>query len=102
MLGAIVGDIVGSRYEHDEHKSKDFPLIEESCFFTDDTVCTAAVADCLLNNGDPAVYLRMWGRRYPNKGYGGLFATWLQRDDAPPYNSWGNGAAMRVSPAAYL
>lgn len=102
MIGAIVGDIVGSIYEFDNHKSKDFPLFGEFSAFTDDSLCTIAVADCLMANGDPAVYLRRWGQKYSKLGYGDHYRRWLKRDDLGSYNSYGNGAAMRVSPAAFL
>lgn len=102
MIGSIVGDIVGSVYEFENHKSKDFPLFGEFSSFTDDTLCTIAVADCLMSGGDPAAYLRAWGQRYLNLGYGNHFRRWLKRDNLGPYESYGNGAAMRVSPAAFL
>ena len=70
--------------------------------FTDDTVCTVAVADCLMSRGDFATYLRAWVSRYPNRGYGGMFRQWALSPDMPAYGSWGNGAAMRVSPIAWL
>ncbi|WP_297832062.1 ADP-ribosylglycohydrolase family protein [Thermomonas sp.] len=104
MLGAVIGDIVGSVYEFDNHRAKDFqPFFHPQAFFTDDTVCTIAVADALLDDKDPAVALREWGRRYwSNGGWGQRFAVWLTHDDMGPYNSLGNGAAMRVSPAGML
>ncbi len=104
MLGAIIGDIVGSVYEFNNYKAKDFePFFHPKAFFTDDTVCTVAVADALVNGIDPAVALRTWGRRYEkNGGWGMRFAQWLGSDDAGPYNSYGNGAGMRVSPAGLL
>jgi len=103
MLGAIVGDVVGSVYEWHQTKRKDFePLFPEDCFFTDDSVLTVAVADALLNQHDPAEALKSWGREYPNAGYGGLFHQWLFSEEMGPYNSFGNGAAMRVSPVALL
>jgi ADP-ribosylglycohydrolase len=101
MLGAIIGDIVGSIYEHDNIKTKDFPLFAEGATFTDDTVCTVAIADGLLSGGDFADHLRTWVRRYPHAGYGGMFLRWAFADDMGPYGSWGNGSAMRVSPVAY-
>jgi ADP-ribosylglycohydrolase len=100
MLGAIAGDIIGSIYEFRPIKTKDFPLFGEGATFTDDTVCTVAVADCILQEGDFATFLKDYGRRYPGRGYGGWFARWLASDDLAPYGSFGNGAAMRVSPAA--
>ncbi len=102
MLGACIGDIIGSVYEFQAWKSRNFPLFGEKSEFTDDTVCTIAVAECLLDNTDPAAALRQWGRRYPGRGYGGSYAVWLKDSNMGPYNSYGNGAAMRVSPAAWL
>ena len=104
MLGAIIGDIVGSVYEFNNYKAKDFdPFFHPRAFFTDDTVCTVAVADALVNGIDPAIALRTWGRRYEkNGGWGARFAQWLGSDDEGPYNSYGNGAGMRVSPAGLL
>ncbi len=102
MLGACIGDIIGSVYEYEAWKSRDFPLFSEKSEFTDDTVCTIAVAECLLDGTDPAVALRKWSYRYPGRGYGGHFALWLKDAGMGPYNSYGNGSAMRVSPAALL
>ena len=104
MLGAIIGDIVGSVYEFNNYRAKDFkPFFHPKAFFTDDTVCTIAVADALVNDKDPAATLREWGRRYwDNGGWGQRFALWIATDDMGPYNSLGNGAAMRVSAAGLL
>lgn len=103
MWGAVIGDIVGSIYEWDNVKTKDFgPLLQPQSFFTDDTVCTIAVADILLNKKDPASTMRAWCRQHPDAGYGGNFKDWIYDADMGPYNSWGNGSAMRVSPAALL
>ncbi|RKU25260.1 hypothetical protein C6497_16310 [Candidatus Poribacteria bacterium] len=102
MLGAIIGDIVGSIYERNRIKTKDFPLFRENNRITDDTVCTVAVADILLNDLPPAETMQKWCQRYPRAGYGGNFRRWIYRDPPNPYNSFGNGAAMRVSPAAFL
>jgi ADP-ribosylglycohydrolase len=103
MLGAIIGDIVGSVYEFDNLRRTDFePLFHPDSDFTDDTVCTIAVAAALLDCVDPAAALFDWCRRYPGRGYGGRFADWLRRGDLQPYNSFGNGAAMRVAPAALV
>lgn len=121
MLGAIVGDIVGSVYEWNNIKSKDFPLFSEKCFFTDDTVMTIAIADALMEGEcvthgtpvdsctsvfvKPEIYinkLKKWGRLYPNSGYGSGFSNWINSDDNEPYNSWGNGSAMRVSPCGWI
>lgn len=106
MLGAIVGDIVGSRYEFFNHKSKRFPLFGGGCRLTDDSVMTLAVAAALMEAGDdadalPAAAVRWmqeFGHRYPDYGFGGSFRRWLDEPDPQPYGSWGNGAAMRVSP----
>ena len=104
MLGAIIGDIVGSVYEFNNYRAKDFePFFHERAFITDDSVCTVAVADALAGGIDPAVALRHWGRKYwDNGGWGMRFAEWLGSDDEGPYNSFGNGAGMRVSPAGLL
>ena len=102
MLGACIGDIIGSVYEFQAWKSREFPLFPERSEFTDDSVCTVAVAECLLDGNDPALSLRKWCHRYPGRGYGGNFAVWLRETSMGPYNSFGNGAAMRVSPAALL
>ena len=102
MLGAIIGDIVGSIYEWDRIKTKDFPFFTDDCFFTDDSVCTVAVADILLHGLPPAKTLQNWCRRYPGCSYGGNFGGWIYADPPEPYDSYGNGAAMRVSPAAFL
>lgn len=101
MLGAIAGDIIGSIYEAAPIKTKDFPLFGSGVTFTDDTVCTIAIADALLSGGDFAAYLRDYVRRYPDRGYGGMFLRWALTD-MPAYGSWGNGAAMRVSAVAHL
>ena len=112
MLGAILGDIVGSPYEfdHNNYKHKDFPLLSEKSHFTDDTVMTAAVAVGLIDGkGLPertfcAVQheMRFWGREYPHAGYGGMFRRWLRAENPKPYGSFGNGSAMRVSAAGWL
>lgn len=102
MLGAIIGDIVGSIYEWDRIKTKDFEFFGERCFFTDDSVCTIAVAESLLHDLPPAKTMQKWCQRYPNCSYGGMFGQWIFKDTPQPYNSYGNGAAMRVSPAAFL
>ena len=102
MIGAIIGDIVGSVYEWNRIKTKSFEFFNDNGFVTDDSVCTAAVADALLHDRAPAPTLQEWCRRYPNASYGGSFRSWIWMDPPRPYNSFGNGAAMRVSPAAYL
>ena len=101
MLGAIVGDIVGSIYEFDNHRSKEFLLFGEKCTFTDDTVLTVAVADCLMNDGNYAEYIKNYARKYTGRGYGGRFKQWIISESMEPYNSWGNGSAMRVSSVGF-
>lgn len=101
MLGAIAGDIIGSVYEGHRIKTKDFPLFQPRCHFTDDSVLTIAVAQAILEGGDYLRAIRELGRRYPRAGYGGAFKAWLRAEQPMPYNSWGNGAAMRVSPVGW-
>ena len=101
MLGAIAGDIIGSAFEGSGRKEMDFPLLSARSTFTDDTVLTIAVAAVLLEGGDYASTLRCCGRMYPHRGYGGSFYEWLHDDSLGPYNSWGNGSAMRVSPVGF-
>lgn len=103
MLGAIIGDIVGSPYEFANTSNPRFPLFSKRSSFTDDTICTVAVADALVSGEDFGSALQRWGRKYPNPmgGYGGSFNAWLHAINPMPYNSWGNGAAMRVSPVAW-
>lgn len=102
MLGAIAGDIVGSRFEHNPYKSVDFELFTPECRFTDDTVLTCAVADALLHARPYGDAIRTWFRRYPDAGYGARFIGWGLSEDAGPYQSFGNGSAMRVSPVGWL
>ncbi len=101
MLGAIIGDIIGSVYEFNNAKTHDFPLFTANSRFTDDTVLTVAVADSILNHTDYAQNIWTYGRRYPQAGYGGMFVKWLQSSERRPYNSFGNGSAMRVSPVGF-
>jgi ADP-ribosylglycohydrolase len=101
MLGAISGDIIGSPYEWRSTKSLDFELFTSQSIFTDDTVLTVAVADCILHNKDYAETFKEYGRRYPDAGYGSMFYRWLQSPTSHPYNSFGNGSAMRVSPVGF-
>ena len=101
MIGAIAGDIIGSVYERKPIKTTEFPLFHPFCRFTDDTVLTVAVAEAILSNRPYVELVRQIGRRYPEAGYGGTFIRWLHSDAAGPYNSWGNGSAMRVSPVGY-
>ena len=109
MYGAILGDIIGSPYEFDMGgKTKDFPLFSEESYFTDDTVMTLAVAEAFMGAPDAAIGKRLvasmqkWGHRYPGAGYGVRFSRWLDSADPKPYNSFGNGSAMRVSSVAWL
>ena len=105
MYGAITGDIVGSIYEFNNIKTKDFVLFRDGCIFTDDSVMTVAVEKWLLDsgtvdrlNGEELVLLMQYfGRKYPNIGYGSRFFDWLASSNPKPYNSWGNGSAMRTS-----
>ncbi len=105
MLGAITGDIVGSIYEWHNIKTKDFPLFGEGCHFTDDTVMTCAAAEAIMNGGrtdDFISSMKKYGNMYLNAGYGSSFARWLVSESSKPYNSFGNGSAMRVSPCAWI
>lgn len=104
MYGAIAGDIIGSAYEFNNVKTKDFELFRPDSTFTDDTILTVATADAIMSGKTYAEAYREWGRRYmqPKGGYGASFRAWLESDDPKPYNSWGNGAAMRVSPVGLL
>lgn len=104
MLGAIAGDIIGSRFEFNNTRRTDFALFTPESGFTDDTVCTVAVAEALLRGTDIGETLHRWCRRYPNPigGYGGRFRQWVASDNPRPYNSFGNGSAMRVSPCGWI
>ena len=101
MLGAIAGDIIGSSYEWYSTKNLDFKLFTPQSTPTDDTILTVAVADCILHDKDYANTFKEYGRRYPYAGYGALFHNWLGSDSSAPYNSFGNGSAMRVSPVGF-
>ncbi len=103
MLGAIIGDIVGSRWEFNPTNDYDFEWLSAANSYTDDTICTVAVADALVKGRDFGASLHEWCNkyRYPMGGYGGRFAEWVESDHPLPYNSFGNGSAMRVSPVAY-
>ncbi len=118
MLGAIVGDIVGSRFEFNNHRSKDFELFTSANFVTDDSIMTLALAKAIMETAkildredlafypllsEMAVkYLQELGRPYPDSGFGGRFYAWIYSHDPQPYMSYGNGAAMRVSPAGFF
>ena len=123
MIGAIIGDIVGSRFEFNNHRSKEFELFTEECKVTDDSIMTLAVAKVMMEtekkikpsvdgDGDDneyysllekmaVKYMQEIGRKYPNCGYGGMFEQWVFSDKPEPYNSFGNGAAMRISPVGF-
>ena len=111
MLGAIIGDMIGSVYEWHNIKTTDFPLFSSGCRPTDDSVMTIAVAEGLrlsYGKSDEEIQqklidaMRFFGRRYPEAGYGGTFIKWIRTNYPKPYNSWGNGSAMRVSPVGWL
>ena len=101
MLGSIAGDIIGSVYEFRSNKTTDFPLFQNDCIYTDDTVLTIATASSILNDIPYAMSYKDFGGRYPGRGYGDRFQNWLQSETMEPYNSWGNGSAMRVSPVGF-
>ena len=107
MLGAIIGDTIGSRFEFNNKRSKDFELFTNDSELTDDSIMTLAVADILLNNkindtNQIIDTLKEWGNLYPYAGYGGMFRRWLFSNERKPYNSYGNGSAMRISPVGFL
>ena len=101
MIGAIAGDIIGSVYEWNNIKIKDFALFSERCIFTDDSVLTIALADSILTGTPYIDNLKRFHHWYPDRGYGSSFDMWAQSSDSRPYNSWGNGAAMRISPVGF-
>jgi len=102
LLGAVAGDIIGSIREWDAVDSYDFELFTPGSKFTDDTVMTVAVADALLNKKDMTQTILQYGRDYPHRGYGGMFSAWLNANEQNPYNSFGNGSAMRASAAGWV
>lgn len=109
MIGALIGDISGSRFEWNNIKSKDFELLTYKCHTTDDSVLSLAIARAILdcdgnyeNLGKVAIqYMQLLGKKYPHAGYGGKFRCWIQEKKPEPYGSWGNGAAMRVSACGF-
>jgi ADP-ribosylglycohydrolase len=101
MIGAIIGDLIGSVFERHKTKRTDFNLFNEKSTFTDDSVLTLASAKALLTDNDYAKHYREFGRKYPNAGYGGKFRSWIASDTMGAYDSYGNGSAMRVSPIGY-
>ena len=112
MIGAIIGDIIGSPYEfnHNNIKTTKFPLFSKRSYFTDDTVMTLAVAEALMNGymdeeateEELIACMKYYGHKYPDAGYGGMFRQWLCQKNPEPYYSFGNGSAMRVAPVAWL
>ncbi|GAG27562.1 unnamed protein product, partial [marine sediment metagenome] len=100
-LGTVIGDIVGYPYEFNNIKTKDFELFTEKSQFSDDTVLTVALAHSILDDKPYEGYLERYGKKYPHAGYGGNFVKWIWLANKKPYNSWGNGSAMRVSPIAW-
>lgn len=101
MIGAIIGDVIGSRFEKDNVKHKDFDLFVKKSRFTDDTVLSIAIADCILTGKSYEVAVKEYGRAHPKAGYGKAFKKWLSGELKGAYNSWGNGSAMRVSPIGW-
>ncbi len=110
MIGAIIGDIVGSRFEWNNHRNKEFELFTPACEPTDDSIMTLAIAKALISCGgdytalgEKAVYwMRRIGQPYPSCGYGGRFYEWMYSDNPQPYHSFGNGAAMRISACGFI
>lgn len=107
VIGALVGDVAGSRYEFNNIKTKNFKPVDDECCPTDDSIMTIAVWDMYLNDflDDKEKIIdtfKKWGRKYPNAGYGGKFFYWVLGNDRQPYNSFGNGAAMRISPIGWI
>lgn len=98
MFGSIVGDIIGSTYEFNNAQSYDFDPFPPGSDFTDDTVLTIAIAEAILNKKDYAEIVREYAQNYPGRGYGGMFREWIYMENPKPYNSFGNGSAMRASP----
>ena len=101
MIGAVAGDIIGSIYERNPIKTEDFPLFQTASHFTDDSVMSLAVAQAILGDRNYGREMKILGQAYPNAGYGGNFRKWIFELEIVPYNSWGNGSAMRVSPVGY-
>ncbi|MDR1073454.1 MAG: ADP-ribosylglycohydrolase family protein [Treponema sp.] len=101
IIGAVAGDIIGSVYEWRNVKTVDFGLFCHPSTFTDDSVLTAATMDAILRQREYAAAYQLFGKKYPNRGYGGRFHAWIHSKNPQPYNSWGNGSAMRVSPVGW-
>jgi ADP-ribosylglycohydrolase len=101
MLGAIIGDVIGSPYEQHNVKSTQFPLFDAGAHCTDDSILTVATADALMSDGDYRRAYQEYFHRHPNAGYGANFVVWANRRQSQPYNSWGNGSAMRAGPIGW-
>jgi ADP-ribosylglycohydrolase len=101
IIGAVAGDIIGSVYEWHNVKTVDFDLFCHKSTFTDDSVLTLATMDAILNQRNYTESYQLFGRNYPRRGYGGHFRSWIYSESPEPYNSWGNGSAMRVSPVGW-
>ena len=101
VLGAVIGDVIGSRFEFNNYKDVDFALFTKETDFTDDSVLTFATMSCIIDEDDYARKYQSFARRYPGRGYGGFFNEWIFQENPHPYNSWGNGSAMRVSPVGW-
>lgn len=101
IIGAVIGDVIGSVFEWNNIKTTDFDLFNPKCDFTDDSVLTIAVADCILNKKDFAKTIWEYGRKYRGRDYGDRFRNWLQQDNLKPYDSYGNGSAMRASAVGF-
>ena len=101
IIGAIAGDVIGSVFEWNNIKSTKFPLFSDNTTFTDDTILTVAVADSILNNKDFESSIKLYANNYSSYGYGASFRKWFESKNSKPYNSWGNGSAMRVSPVGF-
>lgn len=101
ILGAIIGDIIGSIYEWNNVKTKDFAMFGAGTDYTDDSVLTFATMDSILNGIDYTTAYQKYGRNFPDRGYGGYFSSWIHAENPKPYNSYGNGSAMRVSPVGW-
>jgi ADP-ribosylglycohydrolase len=102
MIGAVIGDIIGSRFEFNNHRSEDFTLFTEKSVVTDDTILSIATADCLLHNKEYASTYQLYAQKYPNGNYGGMFSKWMYAPNPKPYGSFGNGSGMRVSPVGWF
>lgn len=101
LYGGIAGDIIGSRFEFNPRKDEEFELFDKACTYTDDTVLTVALVEAILDEKPWAEHAKKYAQEYPSAGYGGNFVKWANSMRSEPYNSWGNGSAMRVGPVAY-